>query len=114
VFKGAIPPGIHVLHECDIGACINPAHLFLGTNTDNIEDSMNKGRRKGVTRKRPCGLRYNTRRGAHDAKLKIPRNRWPEVKNRLDAGETQASLAAFFGVDPSTISNIKRRLLCGA
>lgn len=40
--------GLHVLHSCDVRSCCNPDHLFLGTNLDNIRDSMSKGRRKGV------------------------------------------------------------------
>jgi hypothetical protein len=58
VFIGMIPPGAHVLHRCDVSVCCNPRHLFVGTNRDNIADSMAKGRRKGVTRKRPSGLVY--------------------------------------------------------
>ena len=57
-FKGDIPQGQHVLHHCDVRCCVNPDHLFLGTNADNIRDSMAKGRRKGITRKRPSGLTY--------------------------------------------------------
>jgi hypothetical protein len=41
---GFIPDGFHVLHHCDIPQCINPEHLFLGTNTDNIRDKIKKGR----------------------------------------------------------------------
>ena len=58
-YKGEIPDGLHVLHTCDNPCCVNPEHLFLGTNADNIQDSMGKGRRKGVTRRRPSGLKYN-------------------------------------------------------
>lgn len=41
---GPIPPGQDVLHQCDNPPCVNPSHLFLGTNRDNIADKMAKGR----------------------------------------------------------------------
>ena len=41
---GAIPSGLHVLHECDNPACCRPDHLFLGTARDNIHDCLRKGR----------------------------------------------------------------------
>src|SRR5271154_215779 len=45
-FFGAVPDGLHVLHRCDVPSCVNPAHLFVGTNQDNVDDKMAKGRFK--------------------------------------------------------------------
>ncbi len=46
LYKSPIPNGMMVLHSCDTPLCVNPAHLFLGTNSDNIKDSYAKGRSK--------------------------------------------------------------------
>ncbi len=44
---GPIPDGLQVLHRCDVPLCVNPDHLFLGTQLDNIADAMAKGRMTG-------------------------------------------------------------------
>lgn len=51
-YKGEIPEGMHVLHKCDVRCCINPDHLFLGTNADNVADKVAKGRQAVMQRTR--------------------------------------------------------------
>lgn len=44
LFVGPIPKGFNICHRCDNGLCVNPAHLFLGTQLDNVLDMESKQR----------------------------------------------------------------------
>jgi hypothetical protein len=44
IHNGDFDFNLHVLHKCDIRNCVNPDHLFLGTNKDNVDDKVSKDR----------------------------------------------------------------------
>lgn len=59
---GPIPDGMQVLHACDNPPCLNTAHLFLGTNLDNIADKVAKGRSRNQNQNKthcPAGHPYD-------------------------------------------------------
>jgi len=60
IYVGEIPQGINVCHKCDVPECVNPDHLFLGTQKDNIQDSKSKGRHRQLRKTHcPNGHEYN-------------------------------------------------------
>ncbi len=61
---GEIPQGLHVCHHCDTPLCVNPSHLFVGTNADNVRDRMAKGR---------GGCAHGAANGAHTHPERVPR-----------------------------------------
>lgn len=109
LYRSVVPAGMHVLHKCDVPLCINPDHLFLGTNQENILDSVKKGRRKGIKRNRPTGLHYKLKSTSHDCKRKIKKAEWPEIIRLLDSGLRQIDVANKYEVSDAVICRIAAR-----
>lgn len=109
--NGPIPAGLHVLHRCDNRACCNPDHLFLGTNAENIADSMAKGRRKGITRRRPSGLKYRPMsvvgRINH---MKVKPEDRVKIADMVRGGVSRRNAAKVFGISANTVMRISRGL----
>ena len=81
---------MNVLHKCDVRCCVNPDHLFLGTQKENMEDKVMKGRH-------PLGSDSTT------SKLTPEQARFAlEMKGKI----SQVKLGKMFGVSPSAIQQI--------
>lgn len=58
--NGPIPSDKWVLHRCNVAACVNPEHLYLGTHKENMQDMARSGVKKRVYRTHcPQGHRYD-------------------------------------------------------
>lgn len=92
VFRGPIPAGLHVLHRCDQPTCINPDHLFLGTQADNMADKAQKGRT-----------------GSRSEYRGLPRNKLSAHAVLAIRESTNGShaVAREYSVHPSTIADIR-------
>ena len=94
---GVIPEGLEVLHTCDNPRCVNPRHLFLGSQTDNLEDMTGKGRR-----------RQGNAFGADNPSSKLTEKDVRKIRRLVKSGWTHGKLAKIYGVSRPAISAIIR------
>ena len=87
---GKVPDGLHVLHKCDTPSCVNPDHLYLGDNNDNVRDKVAKGRSLSKERN-------------PSAKLTSEQVECIKLDTR-----SQRKIAKEYGVAQATVYNIKR------
>ena len=80
---GKITKNLYVCHICDVKSCVNPAHLFLGTQKDNIRDSMKKGRLS---------------KGSNHHAAKLDENKVRKMRELRKTGLIFRELAKRFGV----------------
>jgi hypothetical protein len=88
--RGPIPIGIWVLHRCDVPACVNVDHLFLGTPSENQYDCVDKGRRTAG-------------RGEQHSQARLT---WDAVREIRASSERPVDLARRYGVHPNTIQAV--------
>jgi hypothetical protein len=89
---GSIPDGLFVCHSCDTPRCVNPDHLWLGTNADNAADMARKNR---------------SNQGERCPSAKLTAERVTEIRRRwAEGGVQQKALAAEYGVSRGVVSEI--------
>jgi hypothetical protein len=91
IHYGKIPIGMKVLHKCDNPPCVNPEHLFLGSDRDNVHDAMNKNR-------------WFCQGGGHYQKLTLEQA--VQVKQLLGTGMRQIDISRALGIDKCNVQRI--------
>jgi len=89
---GSIPEGLNVLHKCDNPPCLNPMHLFLGTQQDNVKDAVNKGRFQG--------------KGELNSYAILTWDKVKEIRAECKKGWSYESIARQYGVSGACIRKI--------
>jgi hypothetical protein len=92
-YRGAIPNGAMVLHTCDTPSCVNPDHLFLGTQSDNMADRQRKGRNPDV-------------RGENHPGAKLKASQVLEIRA---SARPRRELAELYAVSKELITAIRNR-----
>jgi hypothetical protein len=101
LFCGPVPAGLRVLHGCDMPSCCRPDHLFVGTDKDNTDDMIAKGRKVQLRGEEMPGTRLTSEQVTEIRRLYVPGS-----KARPGNG---AELAHQFGVSKGYVSNIAAR-----
>jgi hypothetical protein len=93
IFTGHIADGLWVLHHCDNRKCVNPDHLFLGTQHDNILDMEAKKRSRHLS-------------GESHGRAKLTAEQVAEIRKAHSDGQSIRSLGRQYGVAKTSIARI--------
>lgn len=96
IATGEDPGQMLVLHSCDNPPCCNPAHLWLGTDADNSDDKVRKGR-----------ARSGVQRGAKNGNARLDEAKVIAIWRDIQAGRSNTAIAAEFGMTHALISRIR-------
>jgi len=96
-FIGDIPEGLVVMHSCDNPSCCNPQHLSVGTQKDNMDDMVRKGR---------SNIGHTHNQGSKCGVAKLKEEDVLKIKELLAKGVSQREIAEKYNVKQPTISQI--------
>lgn len=96
IHHGPIPDNLLVLHKCDNPPCVNPKHLFLGTQLENVQDMIAKGRQK-------------TSNGDTDPHAKLDKSKVVIIREMVQRRVPYIQIAQDFHISVSLIEKIVSR-----
>jgi biotin operon repressor len=105
--RGLVPDGMQVCHKCDVPYCVNPAHLFLGTQADNMRDKMEKGRAARGDAHGTHTQPESVRRGSEHGMSKLDENQVQRMREEYaKGGISQPELARKYEITQAAVNSI--------
>lgn len=105
---GTIPDGLVLCHKCDVPECVNPSHMFVGTQKDNIQDCVRKGRWPVGQTHWCSGKPELVKRGERAGNSKLSETQVAEIYRLCCSGSNYSDVAALFGINRATAVQIHR------